>query len=133
MVKESELPAKLLAIAPTPAPVEGAAPVEISAEDHAKLLKLKGDLRYLVKEGYVTEFVDGSLFTPAPMVESKKRQIEATDVDPDNFPDAPAPKVAEVAEPVAEAASEPAAESVADEAPDAEAPEADKPETPPAA
>ena len=137
MVKESELPAKLLDIAPIPAPVEGAAPVEISAEDHAKLLKLKGDLRYLVKEGYVTEFVDGSLFTPAPMVESKKRQIEATDVDPDNFPDAPAPKVVEVAEPVAEAASEPveepAAESVADAAPVAEAPEADKPETPPAA
>jgi len=129
MVKESELPAKLLGIAPPPAPVEGAAPVPPAAEDQVRMLKLKGDLRYLVKEGYVTEFVDGSLFTPAPMVESKKRQIEATDVDPDNFPEAPAPKAVEVAEAapagpaeVAEtAAVEPAPEAVVEAAAESEA------------
>jgi hypothetical protein len=140
MVKESELPEKLLGMAPRVAPVEGAEPVTVPLEDQAKLLKLKGDLRYLVKEGYVTEFVDGSLFTPAPMVESKKREIEASEVDPENFPEIPAPKAAEIA-PVAAAAAEvvetaPEAASEAPSAPEAageEAPASEAPEAPPAA
>ncbi|MEY4488948.1 MAG: hypothetical protein RIQ79_1456 [Verrucomicrobiota bacterium] len=135
MVKESELPEKLLGIAPRTAPVEGAEAVTYSAEEQAKLLKLKGDLRYLVKEGYVTEFVDGSLFTPAPMVESKKREIEATDVDPDNFPEAPAAKPVAAPEAKSEApAASPevtSTDTVADAAPAEAAPDA--PETPPAA
>ncbi len=113
MVKESELPSKLLGISPRPAPAEGVESVPFSAEEQAKLLKLKGDLRYLVKEGYVTEFVDGSLFTPPPMVESKKREIEASEVDPENFPDAPAPKAA--------------VETPAEPAPSSDTPAADAP------
>ncbi len=102
MVKESELAQRLLNLAPRPAPVEGQAPEPIPAEEQEKLTRLKGDLRYLVKEGYVTEFVDGSLFCPPPMVEARKREIEASDVDPENFPEAPKPAAA--SEPAAEAA-----------------------------
>jgi hypothetical protein len=139
MVKESELAQRLLNLAPRPAPVEGQAPEPIPAEEQEKITRLKGDLRYLVKEGYVTEFVDGSLFCPPAMVEARKREIEASDVDPENFPEAPKPAAAvapsvvaaAVEEPV-EHASEPAAEIAPDEpAAETEAP-APEPETPPA-
>lgn len=119
MVKESELAQRLLNLAPRPAPAEGQAPEPIPAEEQEKLTRLKGDLRYLVKEGYVTEFVDGSLFCPPPMVEARKREIEASDVDPENFPEAPKPAAAAPAP--AEAASELPPEATAAE-----------PETPPA-
>lgn len=118
MVKESELPQRLLQLAPRPAPVEGQAPEPVPAEEQEKLTRLKGDLRYLVKEGYVTEFVDGALFCPPPMVEARKREIEASDVDPENFPEAP-----KSAAPAAEAPAAPAEAS-------AEAP-VGEPETPP--
>ena len=99
------------------------------AEEQEKLTRLKGDLRYLVKEGYVTEFVDGSLFCPPPMVEARKREIEASDIDPENFPEAPKPAAAVATMPASEQApeaiSEPAAE-LASESPSAE------PESPPA-
>lgn len=106
MVKGSELGEKHLGIVPRPAPVEGAEPVPVPADEIEKLTKLKGDLRYLVKEGYMTEFVDGTLFCPPPMVESRKREIEATEVDPENFPEAPAPEVKTQAQAVAEPAAE---------------------------
>jgi hypothetical protein len=119
MVKESELAARHLGFAARPAPVEGAEPVTVPAEETEKLAKLKGDLRYLVKEGYVTEFVDGALYCAPAMVEARKREIEASDVDPENFPEAPAPKPVAAPEAVAEpiAAAEPAP---------AEEPEAEK-------
>ncbi len=104
MVKGSELGEKHLGLAARPAAVEGAEPVPVTADEIEKLTKLKGDLRYLVKEGYMTEFVDGTLFCPPPMVESRKREIEATEVDPENFPEAPAPEVKPQAQAVAEAA-----------------------------
>lgn len=139
MVKESELAALHLGIAARPAPVEGAEPVAVPAEELEKLAKVKGDLRYLVKEGYVTEFVDGALYCAPAMVEARKREIEASDVDPENFPDAPAPKPAAkpvvveaaaaevVAEPESEVAVESAPEPVAEaEAAPAEEPEAEK-------
>jgi hypothetical protein len=114
MVKESELPQRLLGLAPRPAPAEGQAPEPVPAEEQEKLTRLKGDLRYLVKEGYVTEFVDGSLFCPPPMVEARKREIEASEVDPENFPEAPKPAAEpEAAAPAAnepEAPAEPVAE-----------------------
>jgi hypothetical protein len=71
-------------------------PEPTPAAEQEKLLKLKGDLRYLVKEGYVTEFVDGTLFCPPAMVEARKREIEASDIDPENFPEAPKSSSAEV-------------------------------------
>lgn len=152
MIKGSELATRHLGIATRPAPAEGVAPEPVPADEQEKLLKLKGDLRYLVKEGYVTEFVDGTLFCPPAMVEARKREIEASDVDPENFPEAPKAPAAEA--PVAAAtAVEPSAamESapVAETAPSAEpaaaeaeisseivasesvvAPEADKPAEP---
>jgi hypothetical protein len=153
MIKESELPTRHLGFEARPAAVEGAEPVAIPADEVEKLTKLKGDLRYLVKEGYVTEFVDGSLYCAPAMVEARKREIEASDVDPENFPDAPAPapkpKVAAAAvaasesavapevpasepESVVTPASEPAATESAS-APEAEPVEQPKAETTPPA
>jgi hypothetical protein len=134
MIKESELPVRHLGLEARPAPVEGVEPVAIPAEELEKLTKLKGDLRYLVKEGYVTEFVDGSLYCAPAMVEARKREIEASDVDPENFPDAPAPKASEAkpvaAAPVAAAVveSEVAEESVPEPAAEPEPAASDEPE-----
>jgi hypothetical protein len=116
MVRASELSSKFLGIANVPAakpvaeattppaaestPVsEGAAvsavPAEarpeavLTLEDRAKLSRLQGDLMWLVREGYVTEFIDGRLFAPPPMVEARKKEIEGEEHDPENFPEAP--------------------------------------------
>ncbi|MEZ0217347.1 MAG: hypothetical protein ACAH89_09450, partial [Rariglobus sp.] len=71
----------------------------LTADQVAKLNRLNGDLRWLVSEGYVTEFIDGRLFAPAPVVESRKKEIEGAEHDPENFPEAPAeaPKATEPA------------------------------------
>jgi hypothetical protein len=113
MVKASELPVKFAGLqAPTPAapatpaptegtqppiPVEGsiapfaqsAAGSVLTAEDQAKLHRLNGDLRWLVTEGYVTEFIDGRLFAALPMTEARKQEVEKSEHDPENFPDTP--------------------------------------------
>ena len=50
------------------------------------------DLRWLVQEGYVTEFADGRLFAPPPMVEAHSRLREAAEgeePDLESFPEAP--------------------------------------------
>lgn len=87
---------------------------ELSTEDRARLIKMQYDLRWLVTEGYVTEFSDGRLFAPPPMPEARKREIEDGD-DAENFPEAPAEETAEApadesseesAGPVAEASVE---------------------------
>jgi hypothetical protein len=87
--------------------------------------RLQGDLLWLVREGYVTEFIDGRLFAPPPMVEARKKEIEAEDHDPENFPEvASAPTAAVEGEAVsapAESAAPVAAEaSPAESAPPAE-------------
>jgi hypothetical protein len=100
MIKASDLSEKFLGFA---APAKAAAPVEgadvateaavapaLTAEQSAKLNRLNGDLRWLVSEGYVTEFIDGRLFAPAPVVESRKKEIEGAEHDPENFPEVPA-------------------------------------------
>ncbi|HSY52963.1 MAG TPA: hypothetical protein VK785_00875 [Opitutaceae bacterium] len=101
MVRASELPEKFLGLAPIaslqPAPA-GAQPAETPAipapaltpEQREKLARLQGDLRWLVTEGYVTEFIDGRLFAPPAIAEAKKKEAEASENDPENFPDAPA-------------------------------------------
>jgi hypothetical protein len=43
-----------------------------------------------VREGYVTEFIDGTLYAPPAMVEARKREVETAEHDPENFPEAPA-------------------------------------------
>ncbi len=72
-------------------------------------------------EGYVTEFIDGRLFASPPIAEAKKKEAEASENDPENFPEA-APEETAPSEPAAAetngatppSASEPAA-VVADE------------------
>src|SRR5579885_1602460 len=124
MIRASELPEKFLGFAlPQPKPAEGAPaappaesaapsadPVELTPEQREKLARLQGDLRWLVTEGYVTEFIDGRLFAPPPVAEATKKEAEASEVDPENFPEIPAAEAA-VAEPPP--ASEPAPASEA--------------------
>jgi len=116
MVKASELGKKFINVQAPPPPVEGQPVVEhvLTAEQREKLSKMQSDLPWLVREGYVTEFIDGSLYAPLAMAESKKREVEASEHDPENFPDAPAPTAREaVKAPVVPAAPEPVAETVA--------------------
>ncbi|MES2694914.1 MAG: hypothetical protein V4773_15695 [Verrucomicrobiota bacterium] len=169
MVRASELQAKFLGIAPviapaaaapsptapTVAPAEGgedAAPaaaaaaaeapkpeVKLSIDERAKISRMQGDLVWLVREGYVTEFIDGRLFAPPAVVEARKKEIEAEEHDPENFPDVPPTLAAEAQAPAREtdaapseqtteaepqssseaapAASEPQSEAAAPEAP----------------
>ena len=128
MVRASELAPKFLGLsfvppaklAETPDPIatEGggeAAPAvaaeapkpepSLSIDERAKLARMQGDLVWLVREGYVTEFIDGRLFAPPPVVEARKKEIEAEEHDPENFPEAPAAAVVETAAPVAEPAA----------------------------
>ncbi|HZZ58193.1 MAG TPA: hypothetical protein VFE31_10215 [Opitutaceae bacterium] len=99
MVKAGELPKRFLGLAPeapapeAPAPAEGEAPPPahvLSVEQREKIARLQGDLLWLVREGYVTEFIDGSLYAPPPMVEARRKEVEHEENDPENFPDRPA-------------------------------------------
>lgn len=132
MIRASELVGKFLGITlpkpPAPA-TEAAAPAgeapaaepvktepELTVEQREKIARMQGDLRWLVTEGYVTEFIDGRLFAPPPMVEARKKEVEAEEHDPENFPEIPvsnppfAAKAEAPAEPVAAVApAEPAA------------------------
>ncbi|MFM1850977.1 MAG: hypothetical protein RIS54_661 [Verrucomicrobiota bacterium] len=124
MVKVSELPAKFLQVvlpAAPAAPAEGEAPApapEIPVEVREKLGRMQGDLRWLVMEGYVTEFIDGRLFAAPPMPESRKRDSDQDEHDPENYPDAPAEETATAP---AAAVDEAAAVETPTEAPTAEA------------
>jgi hypothetical protein len=130
MVRASELVGKFLRIevpkAPAiPAPAE-AAPAEVPAkaepeltvEQREKIARMQGDLRWLVTEGYVTEFIDGRLFAPPPMAEARKKQAESEENDPENFPEVPAstPPFAAKAEPAAPVAPAAPATPAADSA-----------------
>ncbi len=84
LVKAGDLASKMLGIA---APAEGAA---LLPEQREKIMRMQGDLIWLVREGYVTEFIDGGLYAPAAMVEARKKEMEADEVDPENFPEASA-------------------------------------------
>lgn len=75
--------------APAPAPEAPRPEPNLSLDERAKISRLQGDLMWLVREGYVTEFIDGRLFAPPPMVEARKKEIENEEHDPENFPEAP--------------------------------------------
>jgi hypothetical protein len=78
------------AAAAVPAGAEPPRPeANLSIDERAKISRLQGDLMWLVREGYVTEFIDGRLFAPPPMVEARKKEIESEEHDPENFPEAP--------------------------------------------
>jgi hypothetical protein len=66
-----------------------------------RLRKMGNDLRWLVMEGYVTEFSDGKLFAPPPMApqSSKKAESGEEEHDPVDFPEAVAPVVPEAKQP----------------------------------
>ncbi len=131
MVRASELPAKLLGIAPvtaapaaaaaeggTAAPVEAGKPeVSLTLDERAKVSRLQGDLVWLVREGYVTEFIDGRLFAPPPTAEARKKEIESEDHDPENFPEAPPSAEAPVRAEARAAADMPASEDAVASAP----------------
>ncbi len=131
MIHVRDLPKPLLgidvaaALAATPLP-EGMpasqAPYAVLPPEQAdKLKKLGNDLRWLVSEGYVTEFSDGKLFAAPPMApqSAKKAESGEEEHDPVDFPEA-APPVntdfvaetpaapAEAAPPVEDVAGEPA-------------------------
>ena len=95
-----------------------------------------------MREGYVTEFIDGTLYAPPAMVEARKREVEAAEHDPENFPEAPAASaqpapvaVTASAEPVVSAPAvetAPALEAapVAESAPVTEEPKSEPPAAP---
>ena len=63
--------------APAPdaaASTEATPKAELSAEDQKRLNQLMLDLRWLIVEGYVTEYGDGRLFAAPPMPEPKKEK-----------------------------------------------------------
>ena len=79
------------AAVPSPAAVPAEPP--LAPEQQEKLRRLSIDLRWLVQEGYVTEFGDGRLFTPPPMAEARAKSAESGEIeenDPVAFPEAPA-------------------------------------------
>ena len=160
MVHVKDLPENYLGIdipapqaaAPAAPAAEGMTPSQapfavLSPEQAEKLRKMSNDLRWLVMEGYVTEFSDSKLFAPPAMAPQTAKKAEAGDEehDPVDFPEAPAVAAAPAsAEPTAgrpaapvpvpssEADTTPAqpapAESVAVEpAPEAAAPAAEEP------
>ena len=58
---------------------------DLSKKDEAKLHQLMLDLRWLITEGYVTEYGDGRLFAPPPMPiarpnEHKKKEFNKEEV-----------------------------------------------------
>jgi hypothetical protein len=55
--------------------------VELSEEDQKKLRQLMLDLRWLITEGYVTEYGDGRLFAPPPMPDAKPKEPKATKLE----------------------------------------------------
>lgn len=85
MVRASELPQKFLDLKSG-----GKADEPLPAEQQQRLVRMQGDLRWLVMEGYVTEFIDGGLFAPPPVVEARKREMESGEGDTENFPSAAA-------------------------------------------
>jgi hypothetical protein len=133
MIKAGELVRKFLGVVD-----EGPEAGLPTVEQREKIAKLQGDLLWLVREGYVTEFIDGSLFAPPPMVEARKKEVEHEEHDPENFPEAPAPEATAAAPASAPEVSAPAPSAAAVEppAPVAETPAAAvpaAPETPPGA
>jgi hypothetical protein len=123
-------PAEPAAAAPPAAePIPAATPVEspLPPEQQEKLRRLTMDLRWLVHEGYVTEFADGRLFAPPPLAEERVKPAESAEgeePDLENFPET----AASTQTPVDAAVQPPpaAAETTSPTAPaDAAAPAAD--------
>lgn len=74
------------------ASTEATPKAELSPEDEKKLRQLMLDLRWLITEGYVTEYGDGRLFAAPPMPEAKPKAPKAA--KPKSAPAAEEAKVA---------------------------------------
>ena len=114
------------------APAEGAT---VTPEQRDKIVRMQGDLIWLVREGYVTEFIDGGLYAPPAMVEARKKEVEAEENDPENFPEAPRssdsrPPMSESRSPAADSPSPSVEAPAAEEAPDIVEPPAPVPDAP---
>jgi hypothetical protein len=75
--------AETSAITETPAPAtdavastEAVPKVELNPDEQKKLNQLMLDLRWLIVEGYVTEYGDGRLFAAPPMPEAKAKEAK---------------------------------------------------------
>ena len=124
MVHVKNLPKQYLGIDVAAALAEAKLPEETSVsqapfaalpQDKAEQLRKMGnDLRWLVMEGYVTEFSDGKLFAAAPMApqSGKKADEYGEEHDPVDFPEAPATIPAAAPAEVASDAPAPLAEVV---------------------
>ncbi|MCH2155528.1 MAG: hypothetical protein MK080_05955 [Opitutales bacterium] len=66
----SETSTKEVEVAPVPAPAPA---VLLTDEQQDAVRTLKRDLRWLVVEGFVTEYSSGSLFAPAPMAQPQPK------------------------------------------------------------
>jgi hypothetical protein len=60
---------------------------ELTAEQREKMLRVQADVLWLVREGYVTEFIDGSLYASPPVGDARRKEVEAGEADPENFPE----------------------------------------------
>lgn len=60
---------------------------DLSEAEQKKLNQLMLDLRWLITEGYVTEYGDGRLFAPAPLPEPSKKPIESGSKDQESAGD----------------------------------------------
>ncbi len=122
----AETEAATPAVAPDAAASTEATPIaELSAEEQARLSQLMLDLRWLITEGYVTEYGDGRLFAAPPMPEPKKKEAQPkaatvpAKVKTEKTVEADSAKVetpAEAEATPAEATVEPTPEPVAEEA-----------------
>ncbi len=111
LVKAGDLALKMLGIG---APSDGA---PLAQDQRERIVRMQSDLIWLVREGYVTEFIDGGLYAPPAMVEARKKEVEVEEIDPENFPEAP-PSPAAVPEEPSQGTPEPApAAGVESEAP----------------
>ena len=78
---------------PAVASTEAQPKSDLSEAEQAKLRQLMLDLRWLITEGYVTEYGDGKLFTPAPLPTAKKenenKRVAAQPKNPEPEPAEP--------------------------------------------
>ncbi len=76
----------------------------LPADQSDRMRRMANDLRWLVTEGYVTEFSDGTFFAPPPVTPQAAKKAEEQEHDPEDFPQAPAAAPATEAPPATESA-----------------------------
>ncbi|MDQ8196077.1 hypothetical protein QEH59_16700 [Coraliomargarita sp. SDUM461004] len=85
------------------ASTEATPKAELSQEEQKKLGQLMLDLRWLITEGYVTEYGDGRLFAAPPMPEAKPKESKLRAPKAPTVASVVPAEASQVVEPVAEA------------------------------